>query len=340
MEINLLFTSAGRRSYLIDYFKAALKAEGIKGKIHATNSSEFAPSFQRADAYLRSPLIYDEEYIPFLLDYCRRNQITGLISLLDTDLPILAANREKFKAINTQLLVSSQEIVNICNDKYATYQFLKQNGIESPRTYISMDLALEDIKNGKLAYPVIIKPRWGTGSISVMDASNADELGVCYKYVQAKTMKSFLKYESAQAINECVIIQELICGEEYGMDVINDLDGRYINTVVKKKIAMRSGETDCAITVNEPMLIALGQKLSQRLKHVANLDVDAFIVEGRPYILEMNARFGGGYPFSHVAGVDEPRAIIRWLAGREAGIQYCSAVSGVMAQKDISMMIY
>ena len=90
--MNLLLTSVGRRSYLVKYFKEAV---GGSGKVHAANSSELNPSFQIADCSVITPLIYSDEYIPFLLEYCRKHYIDALISLLDLDLPVLAAHREQ-----------------------------------------------------------------------------------------------------------------------------------------------------------------------------------------------------------------------------------------------------
>ena len=132
----------------------------------------------------------------------------------------------------------------------------------------------------------------------------------------------------------------MITGQEYGMDIINDLDGNYQNTIVKKKIAMRSGETDCAQTVDFPEVKLIGERLSKLLKHIANLDCDAFIDEnGDVYILEMNARFGGGYPFSHLAGVNLPKAIVKWLNKEEVSVDnLLTATSGVRGQKDIQIV--
>ena len=103
-------------------------------------------------------------------------------------------------------------------------------------------------------------------------------------------MGSYLKYESQVSFKECVIIQEKLRGQEYGLDVINNLEGEYQNTIVKKKYAMRSGETDCAETIYSPGLKALGKAISKKLHHVANLDMDVFVDNDKPFILEMNAR--------------------------------------------------
>lgn len=337
-KIQLLFTSAGRRSYLINYFKEAIQAEGLVGLVHAANSSPIAPAFLTADKTVVTPMIYSADYIPFLIHYCKENEITAVMSLLDADLPVLAANKKRFDEIGTRLIVSDSETISICNDKYKTYTFLTNNGVLVPKTYISLESVLSDLKNGKIQYPLIVKPRWGAGSISIMEANDEEDLRVLYKIAKGKVLNSYLRFESAQNEDECVVIQEMLFGEEHGLDVINDLNGNYINTIVKKKIAMRSGETDCGVTVENEILRELGEKISGLLHHVALLDVDAFMVNGQPYILEMNPRFGGGYPFSHVAGANVPRAVIRWLSDHK--VENIEVDYGVTAQKDIHMIRY
>lgn len=333
-KLNLLLTSVGRRSYLVKYFKQALNGNG---KVFVANSSPQSPAFQVADGSVVTPLIYDDEYIPFLLKYCREKKICAIISLFDIDLPILAKHKELFKKNGVNVIVSDYDVIKICNDKYFTYNFLMQNDLNAPSTYIDINKAKSDIKSGKLNFPLFVKPRWGMGSISVFEASNIDELEVFYRKVKRELKNSYLKYESAIDIDNAVLIQEKLKGQEFGLDVINDLYGKYQNTIVKKKLAMRSGETDCAVTVDNENLRKIGKKLSILLKHIANLDVDVFMVDEEPYILEINARFGGGYPFSHMAGVNLPKAIVEWLRGNNVE-NLLDAKSGVMCQKDIDLV--
>lgn len=333
--MNILFTSVGRRSYLVEYFKEALAGEG---EIHVMNSSDVSPAFLVADKATVSPLIYDEEYIPFLLKYCENNDIKAIISLFDIDLPILALHKEAFSQIGTTVLVADGELVEKCNDKWKTFLFLKENGFSVPKTYINIDYVKEEIRNGKLEYPLIVKPRWGMGSISILEAENEDELEVFYKKARRNILKTYLKYESEEDMNACVLIQEKIKGQEHGLDVINDLNGNYISTSVKKKYAMRSGETDCAITVHDEKAEDIGEKLSTLMRHPGNLDVDVFVDGDNYYVLEMNARFGGGYPFSHMAGVNLPKAIIKWLKCEAIAKDALTPEIGVMSQKDIKMV--
>lgn len=159
------------------------------------------------------------------------------------------------------------------------------------------------------------------GSIGVHKAETEAELIFYYNYTHKEVLQSYLKYESTQAIDNCVIIQEQLPGQEYGLDIINDLEGNHVAVFVKKKLAMRSGETDAAITIDEPTLKELGKKLGTLSKHRGVLDIDVFYDGNQAIILDMNARFGGGYPFSHIAGADIPRAIVNWLSGRKAPVE-------------------
>lgn len=332
--MNILFTSAGRRSYLIKYFKDVL---GDMGTVHAANSSIYSSAMEAADKAICTPMIYSDEYIPFLLDYCQKEDINAIIPLFDVDIPVLAKNRMKFDKIGVRLIVSELRIVEICNDKWLTYQFLKENGFCVPQTFCEIQDLYEALEKQHLSFPIMIKPRWGMGSIDIYEAENEEELNVLFKKAKREIFNSYLKYESANDIQKCIIFQQKMSGQEYGVDNINDLDGNYRSTVIRKKIAMRSGETDCAEIVEDPLIRETAINLSVLTKHIGNMDVDMFVEDEKVYILEMNARFGGGYPFSHIAGVNLPKAIVQWLNGNEVDKNLLEANIGIIGQKDISV---
>lgn len=333
--MNIVFTSVGRRSYLVKYFKDAL---GCNGEVHVANSTAVSPAFLVADKSVVTPLIYDDGYIDFLLKYCGENKIGALISLFDIDLPILARNREKFAEIGTNVVVSDYKAVEVCNDKWKTFCYLKDNGFNVPRTFLSLEEARKALDAGQINFPLMIKPRWGMGSIAVYEAENKEELLILYEKTKRSIQRTYLKYESAVDINKSILIQEKLIGQEYGLDVIDDLDGKYLTTIAKMKYAMRSGETDCAVTVDRPDLKKIGERLSEVMNHRANLDVDVFDVNGKIFVLEMNARFGGGYPFSHLAGVNLPKAIVKWLNCEPVDKNMLKEKIGVMGQKDINIV--
>ena len=333
-SLHLLFTSAGRRSYLIRFFREAL---GGQGRIYATNSSRISTALEEADEGAVTPLIYDGGYIPFLLDYCREHEIDALLSLFDVDLPVLAAHKADFEKIGTRVLVSDPALVEICNDKWKTCQFLKENGFPLIPSWLDPEEALAAVRRGEVSFPLILKPRWGMGSLSIFEADNEEELRVFYEKVRREIFRSYLKYESAFEPDRCVLIQKKMVGQEYGLDNINDLNGRYITTVIRKKLAMRSGETDCAEITEDPAIRREAERLAGLTRHVGLMDMDMIVSDGVPYVLEMNARFGGGYPFSHLAGADMPAAIVAWLRGEEPDSACFTVRTGVIGQKDIQL---
>lgn len=316
--MNILITSAGRRTYMVDYFRDALKGDG---KVFAANS-EMTYALKKADGYVLTPAIYDASYIDFLLAYCKENQISVLLSLFDIDLPVLSKNRHLFDEIGVKVLVSDYAFISICNDKWQSYEFIKKHGFESPSTFISIEKAKEAVKSDEIQYPLIVKPRWGMGSIGVYEAENEEELDLFYKKTKNAILKSYLKYESQDFIDESIVIQEKIVGEEWGLDVFNDLSGKFLACVPKRKIAMRAGETDVAKTSMSKQLLSFGKDIAEATGHIGNLDMDFFIKDDIFYILEFNCRFGGQYPFSHVAGVDFPKALVEILHDQEVSSHY------------------
>lgn len=333
--MNILLTSAGRRGYLVNFFKEALEG---KGEVHVMNSSDHSTAMRYGDKSILSPLIYSTDYIPFLVKYCVENKIDAIISLLDIDLPILSNQVKTFEQIGVKLLVSPKEVVSVCNDKWRTFNYLKENGFHTPKTFLSIGAVIMELENGDIDFPLMIKPRWGMGSIAIFEVNNMDELIVLYKKTKSMIERSDLSFESVIDGENNIIIQEKLIGQEYGLDIINDLEGNYKTTIPKMKLAMRSGETDIAEIIEDSKLETLGMGISQNLRHIGNLDVDVFIVEDIPFVLEMNARFGGGYPFSHLAGVDLPKAIIKWLDGKTVENSLLKAKIGVTGYKDIHMI--
>lgn len=333
--MNILLTSVGRRSYLVKYFQKALNG---KGEVHVANSTDISPAFHVADQTVVTPLIYDEKYISFLKKYCVDNKIDAIIPLFDVDLPVLAVNKKEFEKIGTTLIVSDYSAVEICNDKWKMYQFLQNEGINTPKTFLSRKKALDSIASGEISYPIMIKPRWGMGSIAVFEAENEEELQVFEKKARKAILESYLKYESSVDIENSILFQEKLEGKEFGLDIINDLQGNYMTTIPKMKYSMRSGETDCAVTVENQELLDLGHRLAKALHHIANLDADVFLSNGKYFVLELNARFGGGYPFSHMAGVDLPQAIVKWIRREPVSMGLLTARINVMSHKDIGLV--
>lgn len=310
--MNLLFTCAGRRTYLLKYFKEQL---GGNGNIVATDMQLSAPALTAADIKIQVPAVYAQDYMDKTLKVCMDNDVNAIISLNDLELPILAKNRDKFEQIGVKVLISSPEVIDICFDKYRTAQYIESIGLNTPATFVNYVDAVNALEEGKLKFPLVLKPRWGSGSIGIEFVNSMEELEEVYNMLLKKVKKSILA-EASQG-DEYILVQQKIEGQEYGLDVMNDLNGENRGVSVKMKLAMRAGETDKARTIENSAISAIGRKLGTELRHIGNLDVDILEQNGEYYVLELNPRFGGGFPFSYEAGVNFPKAIIEWLQGKE-----------------------
>lgn len=306
--MNILFSCAGRRRYLLKYFREELSPND---KIIATDMQSSAPALTEADIVEIVPAVYAENYIESLKEICIKHSVDAIISLNDLELPILANNRYKFEEIGTKVIVSSMDVIDICFDKYKTSEFLSKIGLNSPKTFISYEEAIIALRKGDLKFPVIIKPRWGSGSIGIEIAYDFEDLEILYNYLKKKLSRSILA--KASNSEDSLLIQEYINGPEYGLDIMNNLNGEHCGISIKQKLSMRAGETDKAITIENADIKYIGQQIAHNLKHIANLDCDILEKNGEYYVLELNPRFGGGYPFSHEACVNMPKAIISWL---------------------------
>lgn len=328
--MNILFTCAGRRTYLLNYFRENL---GPNDKIIATDMQLSAPALQKADIKLQVPAVYDPNYINITLEICKQYNVQALISLNDLELPILADNKKKFEEIGVTVIVSDPQVIDICFDKYKTAKWIESIGLKSPKTYKTISEVKDAIANGDVSFPLFMKPRWGSGSIGLETIYDMDELELYYHILHKKIKRSILA--TASTGDEYILIQEKLTGNEYGLDVINDLNGNNVAVSVKQKITMRAGETDKAITCDLPIVSNIGRTVGKELKHIGNLDMDIMQRSNGDYcVLELNPRFGGGFPFSYEAGVNLPKAIIKWIKGEVVDEKTLIPISGRMFAKN------
>ncbi len=328
--MNILFTSAGRRNYLINYFKEAQKGNG---KVFAADMQITAPALIDADVAMQVPAIYDVDYIDSLKKIVRENNIKAVISLNDLELPILSAHKHEIESLGAKVIVADSSAIDISFDKWETVSFLESIGLKSPKTFITLEAAKKAIENGEISFPLVIKPRWGSASIGIDFPEDMRELELAYELQTIRLKRTILAEASKDDVDRAILIQEKMSGKEYGMDVLNDFDGNYAGSYVREKISMRSGETDKAISVIDERFEKVGRAIGENLKHIGNLDCDVFEHNGELYVLELNPRFGGGYPFSHEAGINTAAIYIEWLKGNKDILSFNKYKAGVMFSK-------
>lgn len=294
--MNLLILAAGTRNKIVQYFRKSLVGTG---KVVAADASELAPAIYDADKYYIVPRITTPGYIDEILSICKTERINGVLSLIDPELSLLAQNKERFEEIEVAVIGSSYELCEMSLDKMQMYQWLSSHNYHCARSWINRKEFFEAVEAGEVTYPVFVKPYRGSASINISKV-----------YDKATVDLLFDHYDD-------LMIQELLDGQEIGADVYIDMiSGEVVSIFTKKKLLMRAGETDKAVSFKDPALFALIEKFVREAGYSGQIDIDIFDVDGKYYISEVNPRFGGGYPHAYEAGCDHMKLILNNLAGK------------------------
>lgn len=293
--MNILILSSGTRNKVVQYFKKALAGNG---KVICTDMSNMAPSIYEADKFYTVPRMTAPGYIDVILDICKKEEIDGVLSLIDPELSLLAQNREKFAAIGTTVIGSSYELCEMSLDKYQMYQWLKAHGYHCAKSYMDKEAFYEDVAAGKITYPVFVKPARGSASIAISKVYGRETIDLLFSH------------------SDGLMIQEFLEGQEIGADVYIDLiTHRVVSIFTKKKILMRAGETDKAVSFRDEKLFQLIRQFAEEAGFLGQIDIDIFQVDGEYFISEVNPRFGGGYPHAYECGCDHMELILNNLQG-------------------------
>ncbi|MDE6845532.1 MAG: ATP-grasp domain-containing protein [Lachnospiraceae bacterium] len=295
--MNILILSAGTRNKVVQYFK---KEIGNTGRVIATDCSNLAPAVYDADKFYLVPRITAPGYMDVILDICRKEKITGVLSLIDPELSMLAKEKEQFLGIGTTPVISDYDLVETCFDKYKMYELLCKMQIPAAKCYLDKETFYQAVEKGEIAYPVFVKPVKGSASLNINKVNSRKEIEVLFD------------------LYDDLMIQEYMDGQEYGADVYIDMiSGKCTSIFVKKKIKMRAGETDKSVSCKDEGLFAMIRQFVEECGFRGMIDIDIFEINGIYYISEVNPRFGGGYPHAYVCGVNMPASILRNLEGQE-----------------------
>lgn len=294
--MNFLILSCGTRNKVVQYFKRTFK----DGKIVATDCSEIAPALFEADKYYIVPRITADGYLDVILDICKKEQIDGVLSLIDPELNLLAKNHKLFDDAGVKIIGSSFELCERSLDKFKMYNWLVEHGYNCAKSYMDPAKFYADLEKGIINYPVFVKPSCGSASIAISKAQDKETVDLLCTH------------------SEGMMIQEFLKGQEIGADVYIDMISKKVVSIfTKKKIVMRAGETDKAVSFKEPKLFALIQKFVEESGFTGQIDIDIFDIDGEYYISEVNPRFGGGYPHAFECGCNHMALIENNLKGVE-----------------------
>ena len=294
--MNILILAAGTRNKIVQYFKRTF--DGV-GTVVATDASTLGPAIYDADKYYTVPQITEPGYIDIILDICRKEQINGVLSLIDPELSLLAANEEKFKEIGVTIIGSSYNLCEMALDKMQMYNWLEEHGYNCARSWMDKDEFFKAVDAGEVSYPVFVKPYRGSASISISKVYDKETVDLLFAH------------------EDDLMIQEFLDGQEIGADVYIDLiSGEVVSIFTKKKIKMRAGETDKAVSFKDEKLFNLIEKFVNEAGYRGQIDIDIFEINGEYYISEVNPRFGGGYPHAYESGCDHMKLILNNLQGK------------------------
>lgn len=286
---NILITSAGRRVSLVKAFKKeAAKLEEKIAVICCDAQPILSAACQVADGNFGVPRLDDPNYCDYLVQQCLERDVKLIIPTIDTELLLLAKNKALFQANGITPVVSSLELIRITRDKRKTHDFFRKYDIGVATEY--------DRENYIL--PMFLKPYNGSRSVNTYTIRHKKELRE--KHLKDDTLM-FLEYLDH---NE---------HDEYTCDLYYDRSHQLRCVVPRKRIAVRDGEVNKGLTCRNEVAQMIRKKLGFIEGAVGCLTAQFFMhkTTGKITGIEINARFGGGYPLSYLAGANYPGWILK-----------------------------
>lgn len=294
--MNIMLTSAGQRVSLLRFFRKELKALFPAGQVFAADlKPQLSAACQTADAYFEMLPVLHPAYPDQLLDICLQFDIRMVVPTIDTELKVMATNRQRFEEHGIHLVVSSPEFVDICRDKRKTHDFFEARGIPIP----------EQLDKHSPSFPLFIKPRNGSLSVDTFIIRHPHEITAWHMENEQLLFMEYLDKDQY---------------DEYTVDMYYNREGMLRCLVPRKRLLVRAGEINKGVTCNNCLVPFLQQKLGAVEGARACLTAQFFLhkTKNSIYGIEINPRFGGGYPLSYHAGANYPGWLLReYLLGME-----------------------
>jgi carbamoyl-phosphate synthase large subunit len=320
--LTLMFTCVGRRVELLQAFRAAARRRGQQLRIVGVDSDPTAPGLFCADEPRLVPRADEPGYLAALTDAVRDCGAQALIPTTDTDLQVVSENRASFAAAGCTALIADPQVIRTCRNKLLTYNFLRQHGIDTPKTFTPEQIrAAAEPPN----FPLFCKPLRGSASQRVNIIRDALDL------------EYFLRRD------DDLIIQEYVAGREYTLDVYVGLAGVPRCVVPRARWQVRTGEVSKGVVVKDLEIMNAGKRVVEALGRSPRglLNLQCIVTpERRIRFIEINPRFGGGAPMAIASGADYPAWLIQELCGEKPQIEFDGFRHGVcMLRYDWSVFV-
>lgn len=280
---NILISSIGRRGGLLACFRDSIAARGSNASVFAIDSGTSAPATFLSAGAAKVPRCTHSAFVDAVLDQCTSRAIGLVVPTIDTELPAYATARQRFAEIGVTVCISDPETVQICSNKITSHNWLVANGFPTVRQTGICD-ALETPAEWPL--PLIAKPFNGSASIGV------------------RRIDTRLELEAITRTTSDYIVQEIARGKEFTVNVYVNRDGHCVCALPHWRMEVRAGEVSKGITVKDARLMKVASDVASQLPGAYGpLNIQCFMDDsGKIKIIEINARFGGGYPLAHHAG--------------------------------------
>ena len=293
--MNYLMCSVGRRGELLKDFRKSMEKNST---LIATDNSPYAPAIYLADKQYLVPLINSPEYIDTLIDICKKEEINAVTTFIDPEIMLLSKNREKFKKIGVEVLAPYEETAKLCFDKYEMFKYLKSKGVPTVMTWQTFEEFKVDFDDGKVKFPVFVKPRTGSGSVGTKKILDIESLKLAFEQ------------------DETLIVQEFMDCQDLDADVYIDIKShKPVAIFSKKKISTTIGGANKTISFKDEKLFDFIKNVLKYFQFNGPIDMDFFCKDGNYYLSEVNPRFGGAYLHAYAAGVDFIKLIENNLKG-------------------------
>ena len=296
-NVNLMVTSAGRRVELVKSFKDSISKLGLNvGVFAADMNPEYSSACLVADRFFKVPPVNSSSYIEFLLGICLENSIRIVVPTIDTELLCFSENVGVFRDAGIDVVVSDMSFVEFCRDKRKTGKLFVSLGISYPEIF----------SRDSLKFPCFCKPYDGSRSAG------------------AKALLAESDLTPDDVFNSRNIFMELIPSDycEYTVDGYYDRLGRLCSLVCRERIEVRDGEVSKGITRKDFVYDYLISRLGKVSGARGCITFQFFVNKNTADLkgLEINPRFGGGYPLTHAAGaVFTEYLLSEYLLGHEVG---------------------
>lgn len=287
--MNILLTSAGKRVSLVRYLQRALKSRYPEAKVLTTDMDpEMAPACYVSDGGFKAPRVTAPEYPKYLLQLCIDNDVKMVIPTIDTELYVLTDLKADFKKKGIDVVVSDRPFIEVCRDKRNTGDFFKIHGIKVPKP---MD------KNNPV-FPLFAKPYDGSLSSNVHYIHNSFEL------------TGEILYDPKLIFMECI---DKKVYKEYSVDIYYGRDNHAKCIIPRERIAIRAGEINKGRTAKNALVKYVQEHLGYISGCVGCICGQFFLNPKNNDIIgiEINPRFGGGFPLSCEAGGDYTDYLVR-----------------------------